>query len=305
VTIADGRNTEAPLQIGENDVFLATAWWTAQMIHHQLGRIKVKRFFYLIQDFEPGLHAWSTDYALALETYSMDIIPIFNTELLRDYFSENRIGVFRDTHYSNRSMAFDPAIDRNHFYFVPKPADRRRRLLFYARPGIAQRNLFEIGLAALHRAAANGVFSQESWELLYIGEQLPPTDLPRGIRIDPYPWLDFKSYAELMRSSDILLSLMLSPHPSYPPLEMASCGNVVITNTFACKTKEKLHEYSPNIIATEPYITAVYEALRAGVDMVRGGVNDRSDQSVLPATWGDAFATVIPELSRQWSELTS
>jgi hypothetical protein len=305
VSIVEGRNTEAPLQMGENDIFLATAWWTAQMIHHELGRMKVKPFLYLIQDFEPGLHAWSTDYTLALETYSMDIIPIFNTRLLRDYFVENRIGVFKDPRYSNRSMVFDPAIDRSLFYFVPKRADRRRRLLFYARPAIAQRNLFEIGLAALARAAANGVFSHESWELLYIGEQLPPTDLPRDLRIDPSPWLDFKSYAELMRSSDILLSLMLSPHPSYPPLEMASCGNVVVTNTFACKTKERLYEYSPNIIATEPYIAAVTEAIQLAVDAVRRGVNDATPESVLPATWDDAFATVMPELTSKWSELTT
>jgi len=305
VSIVDGRDPGAPLHIGENDVFLATAWWTAQMIHHELGRMRVKRFFYLIQDFEPGLHAWSADYTLALETYSMDIIPIFNTRLLRDYFVENRIGVFQYPDYSSRSMVFDPAIDRSHFYFVSKGPGRRRRLLFYARPAIAQRNLFEIGLAALARAAADGVFSRESWELLYIGEQLPPTDLPGGLRIDPCPWLDFKNYAELMRSSDILLSLMLSPHPSYPPLEMASCGNLVVTNTFACKSKERLREYFPNIIATEPYVAAVCEALQLAVDMVRSGVYDATLKSVLPATWEDAFATVIPELTRRWSELTT
>jgi hypothetical protein len=275
------------------------------MIRAALEHMKVKAFFYLIQDFEPGMYAWSTDYALAHETYSMDIIPIFNTRLLRDYFVENRIGVFGDTNYSKRSMVFDPAIDRSHFYFLPKRADRRRRLLFYSRPTSAQRNLFEIGLSALARAADGGVFSHEPWELMFIGEQLTPINLPGGLRIEPCPWLDFKSYAELMRSSDILLSLMLSPHPSYPPLEMASCGNIVVTNSFACKSKERLRQYSPNIIATEPYIPAVWEGLQMAVNMVRGGVYETPVESVLPATWEDAFATVIPELSRRWSELTT
>jgi hypothetical protein len=41
------------------------------------------------------------------------------------------------------------------------------------------------------------------------------------------------------------------------------------------------------------------------VNMVRGGVYETPVESVLPATWEDAFATVIPELSRRWSELTT
>jgi hypothetical protein len=32
-----------------------------------------------------------------------------------------------------------------------------------------------------------------------------------------------------MRESDLLLSLMLSPHPSYPPLEMAVSAGVAVT----------------------------------------------------------------------------
>ena len=304
VSMADGRDVGRPLEIGENDVFFATAWWTAQMIQHEIGRMKVPSFFYLIQDFEPGLNAWSADYSLALETYSMSIFPIFNTRVLREHFVRNQIGIFQESR-AKLWMEFEPAIDRNYFHPVCKWPDRRRRLLFYARPTFAPRNLFEIGLAALGRAAKEGVLSGEPWDLLFIGEPLPATDLPNGVRIEACPWLEFPQYAELMRSSDVLLSLMLSPHPSYPPLEMAACGNVVVTNSFGCKSKNRLAEYSPNIIAADPYIGSVAEALRLAVETVRQGVSAPATPSVLPSCWDDAFAAVIPQVVRLWNELTA
>ena len=41
---------------------------------------------------------------------------------------------------------------------------------------------------------------------------------------------------------------MVSPHPSYPPLEMATFGVKVITNTFSNKD---LKDFSPNIISLD------------------------------------------------------
>ncbi|MFZ3383392.1 MAG: hypothetical protein WA144_05655, partial [Candidatus Methanoperedens sp.] len=44
------------------------------------------------------------------------------------------------------------------------------------------------------------------------------------------------------------LSIMISPHPSYPPLEMASFGLEVVTNRFANKN---LSEGSSSIISIQ------------------------------------------------------
>ena len=51
-------------------------------------------------------------------------------------------------------------------------------------------------------------------------------------------------YAELLRSSAIGISLMISPHPSYPPLEMAHLGLLVLTNRYA---EKDLSTWHPNI----------------------------------------------------------
>jgi hypothetical protein len=47
--------------------------------------------------------------------------------------------------------------------------------------------------------------------------------------------LSICEYLEVLRTAMIGLSLMLSPHPSYPPLEMAAFGLKVVTNRFGPK----------------------------------------------------------------------
>ena len=300
ITTAGTRNS--PASVGENDIFMATAWWTAQMVTRMLPFMRKKRYWYVIQDFEPGLHEWGSDYAMALETYSHDILPIVNTNVLKTYFVRNRIGRFADPAVAESALVFEPAVDK--VFFAPEPPLplRPRRLLFYSRPTVARRNLFEIGLAALEMAASEGIFSRTSWEILYIGEDLPCTQLSGGQIIRPAPWLSFEGYARLIRQSDVLLSLMLSPHPSYPPLEMARSGGLVVTNTFDCKCEESLALYSPHIIAADPFPSAVARGLQRAVARAETGyARNAASHSVLPSDWKDSFRKVIDVLCRTWA----
>jgi hypothetical protein len=295
IETADASNPARRAQIGENDVFFATAWWTAQRMTPLLPRMRLQKFLYMIQDFEPGLSAWSTEHSMALETYSMNMTPIFNSHVLRDYFVENHIGRFGDSVFAAEALAFEPAIDRSFFFPERRPAERPHRLLFYARPKSAHRNLFELGLSALHRAARAGLFSDEEWDLRFIGDPLPDTEIAKGVVIRSSPWLSYETYARLMRSSDVLLSLMLSPHPSYPPLEMAACGGVVVTNSYGSKTQQRLVRYGSNILAPEPSLQPLVDALGQAVHLVASGTREKP-ASTLPATWADAFEPVLPKL---------
>ena len=56
---------------------------------------------------------------------------------------------------------------------------------------------------------------------------------------------------------------MYTPHPSLVPIEMASAGMLTVTNTFENKTADALAHISPNLIAAEPTIEAVADALLA------------------------------------------
>jgi O-antigen biosynthesis protein len=283
--------------VGAQDRLLATAWWTAQYAN-AIGRdVRLAPFIYLIQDFEPGFYKWSTEYALAMETYGFDMQPVICGELLAEYLRANRVGRFADSAVADASLVFEPAIDRSRFYMDGKrEAGGPRRLLFYARPE-APRNLFEMGLSALRKAVACGAFDAKRWELWFIGGQVPARDLGGGLVVQQYPWLDYDGYAALLRSCDVGLSLMLSPHTSYPPLEMAACGATVVTNTFANKTAERLAAYSGNLLPVEPSVDGIADGLVLAVERSSDAAARAAGSAVnVPGSWDAAFAAVLPQL---------
>ena len=166
------------------------------------------------------------------------------------------------------------------------------------------RNLFELGVASLQKAVADGVLKADKWEFVGMGEQFAPVPLGGGAVLVPAPWLDLSGYARQMRESDILLSLMLSPHPSYPPLEMAASGGLVVTSCYEGKTASQLASLSANIIATEPTLEAITAGLATARSRVPNWAARTSAARVsLPQTWNDSLETVVPALVTRLLEL--
>ncbi|CAO3383406.1 rhamnosyltransferase WsaF family glycosyltransferase [Azospirillum argentinense] len=294
-TLVDASDRTKTLPIGINDVFMATAWWTAQMAKYAVAKTNHRRFVYLIQDYEPILHPASTQSALAEETYALDHIPVINTSLLKEFLAERKIGRHADPAFSERAIAFEPAVDQTRFHAV-ETVGRRRTLLFYARPTNGLRNLFEMGVAALQKAIHDGVFDPAEWDFVGMGEAFAPVPLAAGAWLKPAPWLDFDGYARQMRESDILLSLMLSPHPSYPPIEMALCGKPVVTTVFANKTVDRLAELSPNIIGAEATIEGIAGGLAEARHRLDSGTCRCGAHGLYPGDWDTSFATAVPHL---------
>jgi hypothetical protein len=295
VSFADGHNRGRQVRIGADDVFLATAWWTAQMVKYALPLVRPQRFLYVIQDFEPVLHEHSTAHALALETYGLDYVPFVNHRFLAEYLQQAKVGRFADPAFAAQAVVIDPALDRTRFFPQLEKRTGKRRLLFYARPRSASRNLFELGIAALQRAVQAGAFAAEPWEFLAMGDPIAPVELGQGHVLQPAPWRDFDGYAAQMRDADVLLSLMLSPHPSYPPLEMAACGGLVVTNSFANKTQAAFAAISPNIMAPPATIEGIGDALAMAAARVADLPARKAGADLSsPATWSDAFEPVLP-----------
>ena len=297
--LVDAHDRTRTTRIGENDVFMATAWWTAQQAKYATRLTKQQTFLYLIQDYEPLLHAASTPYALASETYELPHLPIINTSVLHEFLSSRRIGHFQDEAFSRAAMVFEPALDQTIFHppAMPRRGDAPRRLLFYARPTNGLRNLFELGVAALQKAVGDGVFDDHPWEFVGMGEQFAPVSLGRGAVLKPAEWLTLEGYARQMRESDVLLSLMLSPHPSYPPLEMAASGGLSVTTTFANKTAERLSSLSPSIIGVPPTIEGISEGIATAVRRLTDPhAPPPRARLALPQTWADSFGPILPRL---------
>jgi hypothetical protein len=293
VEVVDASRDLGAINIGGNDLFMATAWWTAQAAKYALRHTVHARFFYLIQDYEPLLHPASTQQALAEETYSLDYLPIINSQLLYDFLVKRGVGRFKDPSFAAKALVFEPAVDRQLFFSVPEDIHepRRKRLLFYARPTTGLRNLFELGVAALRTLISTGAIDHKAWDFCAIGEAILPVPLGSGAMLQPLPWRDLSGYARQMRESDVLLSLMLSPHPSYPPLEMAACGRPVVTTTFANKDQARLRTISPNIIGVEPTLEGIAEGLLLAM---RRGTGEAMAQ--LPSTWAESLGGIVPRL---------
>jgi O-antigen biosynthesis protein len=305
VPVVTAAEAARPLRIGQRDIFLATHWTTAQQLKAVLPRMAVRQFFYMLQEFEPGFYPWSSNYALALETYYLDFWPIFNEALLAKYILGQGIGRFADPAMRGRATVFEPAIEERLFHPPPLLAPTRpRRLLFYARPSNT-RNMFGLGLTALRRASNHATFA--GWQFRSIGGRgsVPPLPLEGGHLLWPEPWMDYETYSRSLRQADVLLCPMLSPHTSYPVLEMAASGGLSVTNTFATKTREALKSLSDNIVATEPTVEAMAEGLIEAAKQVCAGRLPAASIN-MARTWSetlDPAAARVADLFRQMASL--
>jgi hypothetical protein len=301
IEITCGFYRDISVNIGENDRFFATAWWTAQMVKAILPKMIHKQFIYFIQDYEPGFYPWSSTYALAMETYNLNIHPIFNTHFLATFILNNSALNFEKKEFNVEKHIFEPAFDRKRFFFSDNLNSRKKRLVFYARPNLALRNLFEIGLKALDQASAKGAFEGD-WELLFIGDKVAPRQLISGQVISNAPWLDFDNYAEMIRNTDISLSLMLSPHPSYLPIESAACGALTVTNTYNVKSAEALQKISQNILAYEPTVEKIVDGLLRASRLVSDTEYRRKGSEIsMPREWSKPFEKPLSGAMAFWN----
>ena len=283
--VTTGSDPAAPAAVGADDLWLATHWTTAQGIRPVLPRMRRPWFLYLIQDFEPGFYAWSSNYALALETYAMPHRAIINEAFLAEHLRQHAPGCYADPAFLDaQCMVFEPAVDRRIFHppGAGSSSSRPRRLLFYARPTNA-RNMMGLGLQALRAAVEQRAFPN-AWEFVSIGGRgsLPSIALGGGQVLRPAPWASYAGYADSLREADILLCPMLSPHTSYPVLEMAACGGAVVTNSYGPKTNQALSTLSPDIIGAPPTVQGFVEGLRSAAARCGGA---RRDNLTLAGSW--------------------
>lgn len=304
VVFADDRR---PIEMNPDDGLIATHWTVAHIAHQVTAELTRKRFVYLIQEYEPFIFPMGSAAALTRQSYDLPHFAIFSTGLLRDYFAAHRIGVFAAGGAGGErdSVVFDNAITP--VGPVTEEEVRRAgpgRLLFYARPEEhAQRNLFELGAMALDRALAGGGLA--GWALTGVGSVERGTHhlvLPQsGARVEMVPRRSQAEYAELLRSCDVGLALMYTPHPSLVPIEMASAGMVTVTNTFENKDAAAMAGISPNLHAVEPTVAAVADAL-ATAESGAGDLGGRARGSSVswPSNWEDALDDALVARILEW-----
>lgn len=246
VSFADRYNKTIP--VGKNDIFIATAWWTAYNFASVIKWQKIeyntdmRKLIYLIQDYEPCFYPWSSRYLMADSTYRSDVptIAVFNSKQLKEYFDINNYEF--DTSYY-----FEPTLNETLKNYLLKKSDRifrKKQIIVYGRPSV-QRNAFELVIASLKKWVE--LYDKASeWIVYSVGESHEPIGLGKKIVLKSMGKLTLEEYANTMLETYMALSLMVSPHPSYPPLEMSTFGIKTITNTYANKNLKLFNE---NIIS--------------------------------------------------------
>ena len=286
------------LPVAAGDRWLSTAWWTAYAAQ-QLAAWQATSFGsqgrsgYLIQDFEPGFYPWSSQSFVALGTYRPDHdVAVFNTSELATYFEHSGL-VFRDR------FVFEPTLnDGLHTPLTAQrasPSRRRKRILVYGRPS-TPRNAFELICESLRIWAATMPGAAE-WEIVSAGELREDVDLG-NVRIRALGKLDLDAYGDLLSTTAVGLSLMVSPHPSYPPLEMAAFGMSVVTNRFQNKDLDGFFEGIRSVDTMSPsgVAVALVGACEAAVarDLQPWAIAGAGH----PFVNGEGVSAVAPDLAR-------
>lgn len=250
---------------GSQDIWLATHWLTAHAIQVavEAGAIPKGRTTYLVQDYEPGFSAWSTDFALARATYHDDVDFIINSRPLHQFLTRQEGIVVPE------ELVFAPSFETERLRAAALRRTSREHvnLLFYGRPS-KHRNLFRLGVASLRGAIEKLGVDGDDVYYWSAGEKHPDIELGRGQVLRSLGKVPWDEYFERLSDTDVMLSLQFSPHPSHPPFDAALSGATAVTNEFF-DTRSELH---PRIRAVEAEPAALALAIAEAVRGARGNV---------------------------------
>ena len=278
----DDTGQEVP--VAPSDIFLTTSWWTTWATSRS---IKPSRMAYLLQEDERGFYPLGDDHLRCSEMLlNPELLYLVNTGLLLEHL--------QDAGLAPGAIAFEPAFPEQVYHREERTTAGKKSLFFYARPN-NPRNLYWRGLEALRAAIEEQVFDPQEWDFNFVGLGTEALILPGGATPRLTPRMAWPDYASFIRRMDIGLSLMDTPHPSYPPLDLAASGAVVVTNRFG--RKQTLDNYSPNILCVEPTVSGLLDGLRDGAKLAadpvklaanfaRNGLQRDWERSLAPALDG-------------------
>ena len=265
IEIVPRTATTQRLSVRADDVFFSFNWWTTLNLRPLLRKQAqhfggaVRPYLYAIQEYEPLFYPLSSTHMMARLAFDPrePCWGLFNSHELYTYFQAQG-------HAVERAFVFEPKLSDSLRPFLGGEAPvKARRILVYGRPAMS-RNCYpalEKGL----RLWAEHYPEFGDWEVVSAGLPHPPLSMRPGMTMKSLGKLSLQAYGELLRTTAVGLSLMASPHPSYPPLEMAHFGILTITNTFANKDLATSH---PNIhsiadIGPDTIAAALAQACRA------------------------------------------
>ncbi|SFB00308.1 hypothetical protein SAMN05192575_102408 [Nocardioides alpinus] len=286
------------LAVADDEILMTTSWWTTRAT---LGStVDRSRVLYLLQEDERMFYAFGDERLMCSETLDeRGFTVVVNTQRLLDHLGS--AGHY--PHLADEAIALTPAfpggLPREGADLGARP-EGRRRLFFYSRPENA-RNLFWRGGTVLSRAVEQGLLDPDEWELHLVGRRTPDLTFPRDTKPLVVEGLDWLAYQDLVRTIDAALVLMDTPHPSYPPLDLAAAGVPVLTNTHG--SKQDLSDYSANILTAPSTVDGLLEGmarlLALSDDRAQRAANVRADG--IERDWNVSLAPTVDALVERFA----
>ncbi len=283
------------LDVFENDLFVTTSWWSTAAT---LNAVTPTSIFYLLQEDERMFYPFGDDrHRCDAIMSNREIQFIVNTELLFNHLIDTGLDSI-GTH----GVWFEPAFPKWIYHKRSDGKDSKRKLFFYARPD-NPRNLFYLGIEVIDQAIQSGALDLANWDVYLIGKNIPALEFTNGYQPIYSEGLTWQDYAALIGTIDLGLSLMSTPHPSYPPLDLVASGALVVTNRFL--NKQDLSNYSPNVICADLDLHSLTAALSSAIALTDDQTDDNPvgiDHS-LNTDWHKSFDSIINDLltSGQWT----
>lgn len=308
VLTANGVTLETPLEavfaptqggreipISDDDFFLSTSWWTTRTL---ISSVRRDRLAYLLQEDERMFYPHGDDRIRCGQTMcEPGLAVVVNSQLLFEHLANGPEPI---PDLAERGDWFEPAFPAAGRTVAQPDASGRRKLFFYARPNNL-RNLFNTGLEAISDAIASGTLHPAEWDIHLVGKDVPDLLFPRGVRPRRIENLNWNEYHALVASMDAGIVLMDTPHPSYPPLDLAAHGAAVLTNVHGLKAD--LSCYSRNILLEQPDMPSLARGIGTLVALARDpatrSANLRADQ--ICRDWTVSLAGVVERLAAHFT----
>lgn len=274
----------------EGEQFITTSWWTTAST---MSSVRHGSIIYLLQEDERMFYPYGDDHLRCSSVLrSNGIRFVINTQLLFDHLVGQGF-----TNVAENGMWFEPAFPDNLYFPRCSTKSIKRTLMFYARPNNL-RNLFYFGINVIEEAVARGIIDLNSWDILFVGKDIPDVVIGESYTPMVRQNMAWKDYAELVGSVDVGISLMYTPHPSYPPLDLAASGAIAVTNRLS--NKMDLGSYSKNIVVgdldLESMLCALSEGLRLASNETLRNANYQS--AGLSRDWYSTLSPVILNLAK-------
>jgi hypothetical protein len=279
--------TGAPLPCHQAEVFLCTHWSTVgvwESYDQAMSRVgrTAPDYYSFIQDFEPDFlpQGPARDRALAGLARGERCRAVINSGELAGFLSGAGYR-FAETHILKPSL--NPELSgylNARAWRLSKPRPNPLVVLVYGRPA-TPRNRFEEavrGLALFLERLPEG--ERRQIVCLSVGQSHQDILLAPGAVLRSLGKLSLARYAALLEQAHVGLSLMASPHPSYPPLEMALFGLMTVTNRHEGKDLAGTHPGIVSVARPEP--EEVARGLALAWEMALGAPS--SIKAVLPAS---------------------